>query len=173
MSNIGHRIKKVRKILDISSPDFLEAVGLSSGALSDIETGKRNPPFEAFLKICDLIYQAGFNLDWFLMGKGDPLKPVDKSAVKNLPSVEEMLAIPEKPSLRLVGKNGDAHGFDVPFDDEGYEGDEDSLTDEERELIKIFRGLSQKGKWSVLGEATRQERYEKLDGDKEETGETS
>ena len=126
MNGVGKRIREMRIMLDIAQKDLGASVGLSSGAISGIESGDRNPPFEAFISICEIAFKATFNLDWLLFGYGEPLKTIDE--VKN------------------------------------------ALTEEEDDLVKIYRDLDKEGRRILLGRATEQARDARLEGNKEEAG---
>lgn len=127
MNGIGARIRDMRTMLDINQKELGMMVGLSSGAVSSIEAGERNPPFDAFLSICEVAYKATINLDWLVCGHGDPLK-----------TLEEIRS---------------------------------AYSEEEDDLLQMYRSLAREGQRIVMGHATEQVQIARLEGDKAKTGE--
>ena len=69
MSNLGDRIKSVRESFSCKQADFGKLIGLSSGAMSEVENGKRQPTLEALISICKLAADKGVSLEWLMTGK--------------------------------------------------------------------------------------------------------
>lgn len=101
MSDIGSRIKEMRTMLNVSQRELAETIDLSSGAISSIEAGARNPPFEAFMKICELAHKASFNLEWLLFNDGEPLKPADEVRIRLTEDESDLVEM-----YNLLGKEG-------------------------------------------------------------------
>ncbi|GLX71431.1 helix-turn-helix domain-containing protein [Paenibacillus glycanilyticus] len=79
MESIGERLKQIRKTLNFNQSQFSESIGLSQGALSEIENGKFNPSIEIIISINKLF---GINIEWLLLGEGnkhadDPFEQLD------------------------------------------------------------------------------------------------
>jgi len=62
---LGDMIKKRRKSLNIKQQDLSEITGVSMHTLSNIETGKGNPTFQAVNQILDVL-----GLDFSIIIKG-------------------------------------------------------------------------------------------------------
>ncbi len=62
------RIKKVRKILDLTQKSFAERIGMKQNSIALIESGKRNISDQAILSIC-----REFNVqeEWLRYGEGE------------------------------------------------------------------------------------------------------
>ncbi|GAA4655200.1 hypothetical protein GCM10023142_23380 [Anaerocolumna aminovalerica] len=75
MEHIGKRLSYVRKnIFKLNQKDFSNLIGVSQGALSDIENGNRGLSMEALIYLCK--YSKGdnsFSFSWLLLGEGEPL----------------------------------------------------------------------------------------------------
>jgi len=69
LNSLGERIKYLRNILSLNQIKFGELIGLASGSMSEIESGKRTPPFEAMLAICKLAAENEVDLAWLLLGE--------------------------------------------------------------------------------------------------------
>ena len=63
---IGSRIKKRRKDLHLTQSEIKQAVGISSGNLSDIENGNRAPAIGTLYKL-SIILQC--SIDWIVTGE--------------------------------------------------------------------------------------------------------
>jgi len=75
MDTIGKRLVYIRKnVLFLNQKDFSKLLGMSQGALSDVENGNRGLTTEAFIRLFG--YSKGdnpFSFAWLLTGKGQPL----------------------------------------------------------------------------------------------------
>ncbi|WMT40503.1 helix-turn-helix transcriptional regulator [Paenibacillus sp. D2_2] len=65
MSDIGYRIKCIRKEMKLNQSQFAKSIGISQGNLSEIEMGNSNPSAETLIAI-RLNYNV--NLNWLLTG---------------------------------------------------------------------------------------------------------
>lgn len=79
MTNIGMRIKKIRKENNMKQLDFSKRIGISQGTLSEIENGKFKPSIDTLISICK---QFDISSDWILTGKTTTQKV--KSTKSNL-----------------------------------------------------------------------------------------
>ena len=62
------RIKKLRKILDLTQQEFAKRIGLKQNSIALIETGKRNTSIQTVLSICR---EFNVNEEWLKTGKGE------------------------------------------------------------------------------------------------------
>ncbi|WP_179136308.1 helix-turn-helix domain-containing protein [Paenibacillus sp. 32352] len=65
MSDIGYRIKCIRKENNLNQVQFAKSIGISQGNLSEIEMGNSNPSAETLISIRT---QYNVNLNWLLTG---------------------------------------------------------------------------------------------------------
>jgi transcriptional regulator with XRE-family HTH domain len=65
MSDIGYRIKCIRKENNLNQIQFAKSIGISQGNLSEIEMGNSNPSAETLISIRT---QYNVNLNWLLTG---------------------------------------------------------------------------------------------------------
>ncbi|WP_084654085.1 helix-turn-helix domain-containing protein [Paenibacillus zanthoxyli] len=65
MSEIGYRIKCIRKESSLNQSQFAKSIGISQGNLSEIEMGNSNPSAETLISI-RTYYNV--NLNWLLTG---------------------------------------------------------------------------------------------------------
>lgn len=68
MSNMNERIKQIRTELDLSTREFASKLGMSNGAISLLETGKRNPTSQFITSMCR---EFNVNEDWLRTGEGE------------------------------------------------------------------------------------------------------
>jgi transcriptional regulator with XRE-family HTH domain len=68
----GSRLKQLRVGLNLKQKEFADYIGISNGALSEIESGKRFPPFDAFISIYEYLREHNICIDWLLTGEGEP-----------------------------------------------------------------------------------------------------
>lgn len=67
MNNLANRIKYLREVLNLTQSDFANKIGISRGALANIERGLQTK--EPVLKsICN---EFKVNLNWLKTGEGD------------------------------------------------------------------------------------------------------
>lgn len=65
MSDIGYRIKSIRKEMNLNQSQFARNIGISQGNLSEIEMGNSNPSAETLIAIK---VKHNVNLNWLLTG---------------------------------------------------------------------------------------------------------
>ncbi|MNJ69449.1 HTH-type transcriptional regulator Xre [compost metagenome] len=65
LSDIGHRIKCIRKENNLNQIQFAKGIGISQGNLSEIEKGNINPSAETLISIRT---HYNVNLNWLLTG---------------------------------------------------------------------------------------------------------
>lgn len=70
--DIGHRLRLVRRVLDLNQKEFAAAAGLSSNHYNMIEQGERYPSFRALIALCEA---HRITSDWVLRAE-----PGDMSA---------------------------------------------------------------------------------------------
>ena len=63
---IGERIKKIRKDKNLNQKSFAKAIGISQGALSEIENSNINPSIETVISI---VKQYNISLNWLILGE--------------------------------------------------------------------------------------------------------
>lgn len=68
MSEIGERIKCVRKSLKLTQSEFALKTGISNSFLSYVETGSKNPSFELLFSLSS---KFAVKMDWVFTGKGE------------------------------------------------------------------------------------------------------
>jgi transcriptional regulator with XRE-family HTH domain len=73
MSSVGERIKEQRAKLGWTQEKLASSAKMSTGFLSDLETGKRNVSAEYLMEIS---HALGVSLDYLM--KGDSSKPVSR-----------------------------------------------------------------------------------------------
>ncbi len=66
METIGERIKNLRKRKSLNQKDFSRAIGISQGALSDIEKDKSKPSVDTIIAISE---KFGISANLILTGK--------------------------------------------------------------------------------------------------------
>jgi len=62
---LGERISKRRKVLNLTQDDVAEATGLSNNHISNIENNHSIPSIETLIKICETL---DITPDYFLLG---------------------------------------------------------------------------------------------------------
>jgi transcriptional regulator with XRE-family HTH domain len=67
MSEIGTRIKKLRRDLGLKQVQFCQQARISQGYLAELEGGKKNPSPRVLLAIAEAF---GVNESWLLTGRG-------------------------------------------------------------------------------------------------------
>ena len=88
LAEIGERLQKKRKELDIRQKEMAEALGIAPTYLSEIENGKGNPGPDIFVKLSSIY---GINLQYLFVGDEDtPVKKVRKSDVSSIDLSKEL-----------------------------------------------------------------------------------
>lgn len=72
---MNERLKQVRIALDMNTREFAEALGISNGAVSLYENGKREINKRIIIIVCD---KFKVNETWLLTGEGDMFAPITK-----------------------------------------------------------------------------------------------
>jgi transcriptional regulator with XRE-family HTH domain len=65
MDSIGGRIKQVRKLAELNQVAFAQAIGISQGTLSELESNKFYPSVETLIQ---LHRKFGVDLNWIILG---------------------------------------------------------------------------------------------------------
>lgn len=95
MTDISHRIKRLREEKKLSQVQFAKALGVTSASISYYESGKRKPEL-SFLNALSKVFEV--NGSWLITGKGpmfQELIPMDASILEDtirLPIVAEIAA---------------------------------------------------------------------------------
>lgn len=71
--NIGERIKKLRKSLDMTQQKFAERIGVKRNTIGQYEIG-RNEPIDAIINL--ICREFNVNKEWLQTGIGEMFKPV-------------------------------------------------------------------------------------------------
>ncbi len=69
---MNQRIKKIRRVLDLTQQTFAERIGMKQNSIALIESGKRNISDQAILSICR---EFDVREEWLRTGKGEMFKP--------------------------------------------------------------------------------------------------
>ena len=97
LAEIGERLKKVRKYLDLQQNTMADKLGITAAYLSEIEKGKSTPSGELFLKITKTF---NISLEYLFLGRGPilySLKPIESfSFDSDVDSVEKLNWMMEK-----------------------------------------------------------------------------
>lgn len=74
MEEIGKRLSYIRKnIFSSNQKDFSDFLGISQGALSEIENGNRGISSDALTRLYEYSKrEKPFSFAWLLLGKGEP-----------------------------------------------------------------------------------------------------
>lgn len=70
---LNERVKELRKFLGLSGEKFGEKLGITRGAISNIENGSRNVTEQVVKSICR---EFGVNEKWLRTGEGEMFVPV-------------------------------------------------------------------------------------------------
>lgn len=73
---MNERIKELRKFLGLSGEKFGEKLGITRGAVSNIENGSRNVTEQIVKSICR---EFGVSEQWLRTGEGEMLVPVTQN----------------------------------------------------------------------------------------------
>ena len=77
MKSIGERIRDRRKELHLTQNDIKSACGISSGALSEIESGNRTPSVVIFHALANVLECS---MDWLATGESSKTENASSSA---------------------------------------------------------------------------------------------
>ncbi len=92
-TDIGQRLKAVRKRLQVQQKDMAAAMKVASSYLSEIENGKGNPGPEFFVR---LAAEYPINLHYLFMGVGDMLVDEEGKAKKQEINLDEAVETVEQ-----------------------------------------------------------------------------
>lgn len=81
--NVGERIKKLRKMLDLTQQKFGERIGIKGNTVAQYELG-RNEPIDAVLSL--ICREFGVNEEWLRTGEGEIFKPAPSDVLDQLAS---------------------------------------------------------------------------------------
>ena len=81
--NIGDRIKKVRKYLDLTQREFGERIGLKGNTIAQYELGRSNPVDSA---LSLMIREYNINEEWLRTGEGEMFKAAPTDVLDQLAS---------------------------------------------------------------------------------------
>ena len=79
--NIGERIKKLRKMLDLTQQKFGERIGIKGNTVAQYELG-RNEPIDAVLSL--ICREFNVNAEWLRTGEGEMFKPAPSDVLDQL-----------------------------------------------------------------------------------------
>lgn len=79
--NIGNRIKRIRKELDLTQAEFAAKIGSVQNTVTGYENGRRNPSAPVIALICEK-----FNVreEWLRTGEGEIFKPAPSDVLDQL-----------------------------------------------------------------------------------------
>ena len=72
---INERLKQVREYYGLNMRDFAERLGMSHGAISLLETGKRNLTSQFISSVCR---EFGISEEWLRTGEGEMMRPLER-----------------------------------------------------------------------------------------------
>lgn len=112
---MNERLKEVRAELKLSTRDLASRLGMSAGAISLLETGKRNMTSQFITSLCR---EFDVNEIWLRTGEGDMFAPRDKT--DELSDLAVKLANEDRPMteklVRVVSRMSEeqiAHIFEL------------------------------------------------------------
>lgn len=79
--NMGERIKKLRRTLDLTQQVFGSKIGTTQNNIASYETGRREPSSAAFNNICKTF---NVNEGWLRTGEGDMFSATPETALDEL-----------------------------------------------------------------------------------------
>lgn len=99
MEEIGRRIRDLRNSKKLSMTKLGNAIGVSSGNISDWETGRSKPTIAGLIALSD---HFGVSIDWIVKGTGpgpgeepikerppDDLSPVEREIIEKFRELDE------------------------------------------------------------------------------------
>lgn len=87
MSNIGVKIRYIRKLNKMNQQKFSEAINISQGRLSEIEIGKCNPSSDTLVSIGEAF---DVDLNWLLLKQNMDIKPLSSLEITFLEVLEKL-----------------------------------------------------------------------------------
>lgn len=100
MGEIGRRIQDKRTKLHLTHKEIYDMCGISSGALSMIENGRRTPTIAVINKLACVL---DCNIDWLITGKSPNKEFCDKDE-KELLDLYQTLSEKDKKELLALAK---------------------------------------------------------------------
>lgn len=88
MESIGERYRQVRKALGISQGDAERALMITRAYVSNIETGKRDPPDRINYLLCQ---RLGVNRRWLITGEGEMFEADETKSEERKREIAETL----------------------------------------------------------------------------------
>lgn len=73
--NVGERIKKLRRELDLTQQEFADKIGSVQNTMTGYETGRRSPSNQVIALICR---EFNVNETWLRTGEGEMFMPMNK-----------------------------------------------------------------------------------------------
>lgn len=98
MYEIGRRIRDKRTQLHLTHKEIYDMCGISSGALSMIENGKRTPTISVLHKLACVL---NCNIDWLITGTS-PNKEILNKDEKELLDLYQALSEKDKKEIRAL-----------------------------------------------------------------------
>lgn len=87
MTNIGERIKRLRKESKLNQKDFSKSIGITQGALSEIENNNTKPSIDTIVAISE---KFKISTNWLLTGKEIELNSTDDSLAEYIKLGKEL-----------------------------------------------------------------------------------
>lgn len=81
METLGERLKKLRKILDLTQTEFASKIGSVQNSITGYESGRRNPSAPVISLICK---EFNVNEEWLRDGTGEIFKAAPSTALDAL-----------------------------------------------------------------------------------------
>jgi len=145
--NIGERIKKVRKNLNLTQQAFSNKISTTQNTIARYEAGTRTPPNSTLNLICRTFR---VNEEWLRSGVGEMFLPQEDSNLLDDPNIDELdkeilriyISLPKelRDSLKEITKRFAALYNEKNNPTATVEGvTRDSITNEELELIRQSR----------------------------------
>lgn len=88
MSQIGERIKQLRKLMKSNQKTFASILGISQSHLSSLEAGISSPSETLLLLLCK---EFDINMRWLTDGQGPMTEPVKALSAQELKEIEELV----------------------------------------------------------------------------------
>jgi len=99
------RIVALRELMGYSQQDFADKIGITQGALSQIESGKSNASFDTIKKISD---EFDVNCNWLIKGIGEVSLGKETTPPINLSTRKQSVNMTEKVLIPLVKQEAHA-----------------------------------------------------------------
>ncbi len=93
ISNISERMKEVRKRLGLTMDRMADSMGFSKSIISEVESGKKKPPF---VYILGLYHEFNVNIMYLFSGEGEMFLENQVRLDKLPPEIHQMVSMMEK-----------------------------------------------------------------------------